>query len=267
MRVTGDTSIGDLLGMHPAATAVFEIVGIDTCCGEPRSLRAACRSIALDTEEAVELLEGGAINTSLPPLPQRPDTSLSELTQAIVKHHHRRARKRLVALIQSARTLCGTHASRFPELWRTRDLIEQLARTMIPHMSNEERFLFPYISTFETGTPNREMVVPLFGTVEFPMQALRHDHADDLDTIHLLREATRGFSVPETACPRFRNLYAELSEFAGELQAHLHIENDTLFPRAVEMESGSPDARLHSSRQCRFRSDKQRANILLADVQ
>lgn len=236
MQVTGDTSIGELLAMHPAATSVFEIVGIDTCCGQLRSLRDACASASLNTDEAIELLEGRAITTSLPLLPQQPDTPLSELTQAIVKHHHRRARKRLVALIQSARSLCGAHAGRFPELRRVRDQIEKLARTLIPHMINEERFLFPYISTFDTGAPNKEMIVPLFGTVALPLQSLRHDHSDDLQTIATLREVTRNFSVPEGACPRFRSFYAELADFAGELQQHVHIEDDMLFPRAVDME-------------------------------
>jgi len=236
MQITVETSIGELLAMHPAALAVFEIVGIDTCCGQQRSLRDACASASLDTDEAIELLEGRAITTALPLLPQRPDAPLSELTQAIVKHHHRRARKRLVALIPSVRSLCGAHAARFPELRRVRDQIEKLARTLIPHMINEERFLFPYISTFDTGAPNKEMIVPLFGTVELPLQSLRHDHSDDLQTIVTLREATRNFGVPEGACPRFRSFYSELSGFAAELQQHVHIEDDTLFPRAVEME-------------------------------
>ncbi|MEO6487501.1 MAG: DUF542 domain-containing protein [Thermoanaerobaculia bacterium] len=234
MQVTGDTSVGELLAMHPAARTVFEIFGIDACCGQPRSLRDACASAALDTDEAIDLLEGRAITTALPLFPQA-DAPLSELTKAIVKHHHRRARKRLIALIQSARSLCGAHASRFPELWRVRDQIEKLARSLIPHMINEERFLFPYINTFETGSSNAA-IVPLFGSVEFPLQSLRHDHSDDLQSIATLRETTRNFKVPEGACQLFGSLYAELSDFSREIQQHVHIENDTLFPRAVEME-------------------------------
>lgn len=58
----------------------------------------------------------------------------------------------------------------------------------------------------------------------------------DLRAIEVLSEATRNFTPPEGSCPRLRGFYAQLSEFAKELQHHIHIENDILFPRAVEME-------------------------------
>jgi len=51
----------------------------------------------------------------------------------------------------AARRMRIGFSHRFPDLWRIRDQIEKLARTLIPHMINEERFLFPNVSTFQTG--------------------------------------------------------------------------------------------------------------------
>ncbi len=237
MKVIGNTSVEELLATLPAAAPVFEILGIDSCCRQERSLQKACDAAGLDTDEVIELLQGRPVVGQLPLLRQQPDTPLSELTDGIVKHHHRRARQRLVDLIRTVRTLCSAHASRFPEIWVVREQLEKLARDLIPHMAKEERYLFPYIdSLVEGASPNTEIVVPLFGTIQFPLQSVRHDHSEDLHTIGALREATRSFVPPEGACSRFRAFYTQLSDFTMELQQHIHIENDVLFPRAVEME-------------------------------
>jgi regulator of cell morphogenesis and NO signaling len=237
MTVTGNTSVEELLATLPAATSVFEILGIDSCCRQDRSLLNACAAAGVDAGEIIDLLQGGPVITPLPLLPQRADAPLSELTDGIVKHHHRRARKRLVDLIQTVRILWSAHTGRFPEIRMVREQLEKLARDLIPHMVKEERYLFPYIdSLIEGASPNTEVVVPLFGTIQFPLQSIRHDHSEDLQTISALRQATRNFVAPEGACPRFRSFYAQLSDFTMELQQHIHLENDVLFPRALEME-------------------------------
>lgn len=179
MVFTGDASVEEILATTPAATAVFEIVGIDSCCNRERPLSQACASAGIETDEVIDLLRGDPVVTQLPAFRSGPDTTLSELTTMIVEHHHRRARKRLVELIQTARTLCSAHAGRFPELWKVRDHIEMLARDLLPHMRTEERYLFPYIASFAAGArPDTRIVVPLFGTIQFPLQSLRHDHSD-----------------------------------------------------------------------------------------
>jgi regulator of cell morphogenesis and NO signaling len=236
MTFTAETSVEELLVTLPAAAGVFEILGIDYCCRQERSLQKACAASGLDSNEVIDILRGEPVVTEPVRLRLAADSPLSELAGEIVRHHHRHARKRLVALIQTVRTLCSAHAGRFPEIWKIRDQIEKLARDLIPHMAREERYLFPYIASLEHGVPDTEIVVPLFGTIEFPLQSVRHDHADDLTTINVLRETTRNFAPPEEACSRFRAFYADLSDFTMELQEHIHVENKVLFPRAVEME-------------------------------
>jgi regulator of cell morphogenesis and NO signaling len=45
-------------------------------------------------------------------------------------------------------------------------------------------------------------------------------------------------SVPRANCTAatFRALYYELSQLESDLHRHIHLENYTLFPRAVELE-------------------------------
>ena len=51
-----------------------------------------------------------------------------------------------------------------------------------------------------------------------------------------LRELTNDFTPPEHACTTWRVCYATLAEFEADLHQHIHLENNILFIKAIEME-------------------------------
>jgi regulator of cell morphogenesis and NO signaling len=48
-----------------------------------------------------------------------------------------------------------------------------------------------------------------------------------------LRELATGFSPPPEACATWRALYSGLAKLESELMEHIHLENNVLFPRAL----------------------------------
>jgi regulator of cell morphogenesis and NO signaling len=230
---TAAMSVGELLAGSPRASVVFEVVGIDTCCGHSKSLAEAAAAAHIDAGEVVDLLEGREVAPA--PAPDR-DAPLTEITQYIVAHFHRRARSTLVALTELSRQACTAHADRLTTLWNIKDAIEQLVRELVPHMRGEERYHFRYIDSMQTPELNRELLVPLYGTIQYPLHSLRHDHSRDLTAMADLRVIASDFNPPASSCERVQRLYALLANFERELQQHVQIEDQTLFPRAVEME-------------------------------
>ena len=61
-----------------------------------------------------------------------------------------------------------------------------------------------------------------------------HDDAGAL--LAQIRELSNGYTAPAGACPTFLALFRGLEEFERDLHHHVHLENNILFPRAVEME-------------------------------
>ena len=51
-----------------------------------------------------------------------------------------------------------------------------------------------------------------------------------------LRKATCHYTPPAAACASYETLYSALQELERDLHQHLHLENNLLFPRAVELE-------------------------------
>jgi len=80
-------------------------------------------------------------------------------------------------------------------------------------------------------------MAPPFGTVANPvrMMMLEHDSAGEL--LKQMRRLTSDYSAPSDACISYQTLYQALDAFEKDLHQHIHLENNILFPRAVEMES------------------------------
>lgn len=218
------------------AARVFEVLGIDSCCNTDRTLTSASQAAGYDPDEVAALISGSAPATQAGRNKAWDKAPLTELTSHIVAVH-RRTRRMLVDAVELLDVLVSGHAAAHPELWPLKREVEQLAHHLVPHMLNEERYLFPYIATMDQPVgPDRNILVPLFGTVQYPLQAIRHDHSEDLSLLATIRATTRDFTTPDDACNHYRMLYTILAEFADELDAHIHLENDILFPRAIEVE-------------------------------
>lgn len=59
------------------------------------------------------------------------------------------------------------------------------------------------------------------------------------EALHRLREYSSNYAVPADACIRFRTIYEALEHFEKDLQQHIHLENNILFPRAAELEASA----------------------------
>jgi regulator of cell morphogenesis and NO signaling len=136
----------------------------------------------------------------------------------------------------------AAHGENHPGLVQLRDAFEALRAELGPHMFKEEQVLFPYIASMEAalsveGQPPR----PPFGTVRNPvrMMTFEHDRAGDL--LRRLRELSLDYTVPPDACLTYRTLFLALEELEQDLHQHVHLENNVLFPRALELESALLD--------------------------
>ena len=77
---------------------------------------------------------------------------------------------------------------------------------------------------------------PPFGTVQNPVSMMEHEHDSAGNALRTLREISRGYTAPPDACVSYQTLYKALADLEADLHQHIHLENNILFPRAIEME-------------------------------
>ena len=241
MEINSTKTVRDLAVEMPAATRVFEALGIDYCCGGGRSLQDACNTAGLAVDEVVRSLEEieqtGMGEGSLRDWGTEP---LSQLASYIVNKHHTFTRGELDRLEPLLEKVCSVYGQRQPELLRIQALFRDMKEELITHMLKEEQALFPYVNQMEKAVENEQMIpAAFFGTVRNPirMMMLEHDRAGEM--LKEIRELSSGFTVPADACISYQTLYRALEELEKDLHEHIHLENNLLFPRAVEMEAAA----------------------------
>ncbi len=65
---------------------------------------------------------------------------------------------------------------------------------------------------------------------------MEHEHTAEGDRFARIAELTNHYTPPADACNTYRVTYAMLEEFENDLHTHIHIENNILFPKSIQLE-------------------------------
>lgn len=237
MNLEADKTVRELALEIPGATRVLEKMGIDYCCGGKQSLSDACVEAGVTFEDVRNSLELAACSHAQFEEPNFLTATLTELIHHIVEKHHAFTKteiERLGALIGKVH---GVHGQNHPELARLRFLFETLTSELEPHMMKEERVLFPFVIGMEDAIRDeRPFGMPPFGTVANPVRMMMLEHETAGELLKEMRACTGNYTIPPDACISYQTLFQALKAFEKDLHQHIHLENNILFPRAVEME-------------------------------
>jgi regulator of cell morphogenesis and NO signaling len=237
MNFSPQTKVKQIVVENPGATRIFEEAGVDFCCGGDKSLKDACAHADVSTEDILVRLREGSIGV-VPGDANWINSPLIVLTQHIRERHHRYVREAIPRVQALFQKVIAKHGENHPEIGDAEKLFLEVSQEMIAHMQKEEQILFPYIEALERSTKgNGTFEPPFFQSVRNPIHAMMKEHDSAGALVKRIREASSGYVSPQDACPSYQALYMDLHEFEADLHQHVHLENNILFPRAVEMEA------------------------------
>jgi regulator of cell morphogenesis and NO signaling len=236
MSITLERTVRDLALENPAATRVFERLGIDYCCGGAMSLENACRRADLPPDEVLNALRQAQAQTATKKEWQ--SEPLTSLIAHIQNTHHTYTREEIGRLGVLFEKVCSVHSKNHPELLRVRETFQGLAWELNSHMMKEEMVLFPYIVKMEAAAlANEPAPRAPFGSIRNPVAMMEQEHGSAGRALQDMKKTTGGYAAPSDACVSYQTLYKALADFEADLHQHIHLENNILFPRAAAMES------------------------------
>jgi len=237
MNPSSETKVKDIALSNPGAKRILEGAGLDYCCGGSKSLHEACLHADVPAEEILDRLRENSKHVS-PGEVNWTSAPLSDLTRHIREKHHKYVREaipRVRALLAKVRE---KHGGTHREIEEVERLFGDVGREMITHMQKEEQILFPYIDALERSVNEKgSLEPPFFQTVRNPINVMMKEHDAAGDLVKQIRKATGEYTPPEDACTSYKTLYQDLHQFEADLHQHVHLENNILFPRAVDMEA------------------------------
>ncbi|RYY41794.1 MAG: iron-sulfur cluster repair di-iron protein [Chitinophagaceae bacterium] len=236
-----DTDAGETVGAIAARdlrkAEVFRKYGIDFCCGGKKSLKQTCAEKGIDpaTIEA----ELTAVERSGAPVENFDRWDPAFLSDYIYNKHHGYYYDEAPVISDLLDKVADHHGATHPELFQVREVFTVLLRELSGHFAKEEKVLFPFIKALVQAKQSGDLTAlrSTFALKE-PVQMMEADHEAAGELLEKLRVLTNNYHLPEGACNSYSLLYGKMENLESDLHQHIHLENNILFPKALELERG-----------------------------
>ncbi len=236
MEILEQKTIGQYVADDFRTAAVFSKYGIDFCCKGNRTIEEACEKKGQDSETILNEINT-VLNTKNDNTIDFKSWPLDLLADYIEKTHHRYVQDKTQILLPFLDKLCKVHGAAHPELFEINELFKGCAGELAQHMKKEELILFPFVKKMVQATLSHEQIMqPHFGTIENPIAMMMHEHDAEGERFRKIASLTHNYTPPADACNTYKVTFAMLQEFEEDLHKHIHLENNILFPKAVELE-------------------------------
>ena len=236
MNIQENQIIGELVAQDYRTASVFKEYGIDFCCQGNRTIEDACVAKNLDPKLVVtdlNLVQQAQSGNST----DYQSWPIDLLADYIEKKHHRYVEEKTQEIKPYLDKICRVHGERHPELFEINEHFNATAGELAMHMKREELVLFPFIRKMAKAKQEGvKLDAPNFGSVQNPIQIMMDEHTTEGERFRKIEALSNSYAPPQDACNTYRVTFALLKEFEQDLHLHIHLENNILFPKGIELE-------------------------------
>ena len=229
-------TIGEIVTKDYRKAQIFKKLGIDFCCGGKKTLDEVCTSKGLDIEAVKKelLTNQPSDGASFPPFDK---WDIGFLSDYIINTHHTYVKENIPFILELANKVAKVHGDSHQELTQVAEIFGRIASDLSSHLVKEESTLFPYIKELAVAAKNDMPIAGAsFGTINNPTQMMEMEHEQAGEDMAAIRRATNDYTLPADACTSYTILFKKLQEFENDLFNHVHLENNILFPKAIQLE-------------------------------
>ncbi len=224
---------------HDYRTAeVFRKYGIEYCCGGKWPLEMVCQIKNINIKILTKELEDATRTVQVPNSLPFNEWDIDFLADYIVHVHHHYLKKQLPEIKTLLLKFADEHRKKYSYIAELEKTFLRLYNELLPHLQQEEEIIFPYIRQITHAFDSRESYASLLvRTLRKPVEeVMNHEHTSVIRAAKKMRELTHDYTAPAQACVSHKVVFLKLKELDNDLMQHMHLENNILFPRAIEME-------------------------------
>lgn len=233
--ITGNKTIGEIVAADFRTAKVFENHGIDFCCGGKVALTAICIEKGLDLAAITSELE--AVQGENTDRSQNYSSwTLPFLADYIVNTHHVYLKENDEQIAAYATKIAGVHGAHHPEVIRIAAIFNKIASDMVGHLKEEEEVFFPALKLADAARiAGTSPAATDLEAIRTSLLRLYSEHEEIGNAIHEIRHLSKEYAIPDDVCNTFMLTYKKLNEFEDDLHIHVHLENNILFPKALQL--------------------------------
>lgn len=237
-KLTGeaDETLGEIVAKDMKKAQIFKKFGLDFCCGGKKTVKEACAEKGLDVTVIEQALQQADKVAPMQTMAYN-EWNLDFLADFIVNTHHSYVKKTTPDLRMYADKVAKVHGGSHPELERINQLTQAVCDELETHLIKEENVLFPFIKEMVKAKSNGMGLTNAgLDSVQAPIKMMEIEHETAGNWLEEIKELSNNYTLPSDACASYTVLYKTLEEFTDDLHTHIHLENNILFPKALQLE-------------------------------
>ncbi len=162
---------------------------------------------------------------------------LDLLVDYIEKKHHRYVKQSAPILKAHLENLSLKNSKKHPELLAVSEQFNYSIGEFSSHMKNEELFLFPAVREMIKAEQKRvKLTKNHFGSLQNPILKMIKGHKIESERFGHIVHLTKNYTLLEETHHSDILAFESLQEFINDLQVHIHLENNILFPKIKTLE-------------------------------
>lgn len=228
-------SVGELVSENYVFAAVLHYFGISFYQYPTDSLEKVCKKHKVNPQQLIAQLESWASQKD-PSIEELYLNPIELLVAYLKKKHYFFVRQELPFLSNMVSGISPEpeFASLMSDL---KIMFPMFVQDFIHHIHEEESRLFKRIELLQEIEEGAFQLHDALVILERePIHALAEQHEIHDDEMEGIRRLTKDYQLESSAPLTMKVLYHELQNFEKELAIHAKIEDELLFPKAVELE-------------------------------
>lgn len=236
-RSEREETIGEIVSKDSGKAAVFKKLGINFPFEGRKTIREICDETGLRPEDIAKQLsmvqKSGAI-TEMNFL----DWEVGSLCNFLIELHHQYVKNNTPFITDLAQKVANTNGDKYPGLIVISEIFGSIGKLLTLNIAYEEQILFPSITELSEAFKKGESIKKKnFNGIEVSISISQSENEKVYEKVQKIRALTNGYQLPPYSSYPHNLLFKMLKEFEDDLDFHLHLENNILFPKAVKLEN------------------------------
>ncbi|WP_445747377.1 hemerythrin domain-containing protein [Polaribacter sp.] len=236
MNNLNSKTVIDFMVENIEAAEVFQKYGINysnnSNCNIP--LKNLCQRHHLQYDEIIKELN--SLKGKVPYLKNYNVWDLDLLINFLVEIDHPFKKDNILFVEKLANKILEIHGKQLFEVEELVLLIHKISAEIQHHISIEEKTLFPYILFLNSPEKCPDKLVDKKPFLNEILNTLEEQHKNFNSIWNQIKQHTNHYQLYADVDNNFKLLLYKLKQFEEKLYNHLHIENNILFPKALELE-------------------------------
>jgi regulator of cell morphogenesis and NO signaling len=232
--INAKQTVGEIANRQPSTIEVFEQLGIQYCCHGEETVEATCGYLGLPVNGVLSELNR-VVNASGTTKAPWADPILEALMGNLLRTRTVLVQQDLPRIQQLARTVSSCHLREHPNAIHIAHLSATLAHEVTSHFADEAQILFPKIRELELAYVGSSSATVHVNSVRNDLAHMTHEHGAVGDLLSRIQDLTEDYDSTTTTCASYRDICQRLKELDGEVRQEVHLENNVLFNRALQI--------------------------------